>query len=123
MATRASGVPRGVRGQDRLDGRDLRRRPVEPGDRVPDHREYLVGGLLERPVSQADAAGPVDRDRVLGGQAQRRGQALVPVHLEGPDERGQQQPAVRAGRVDRMQVAAPPVRDGEVGTDAGTSPD
>ena len=51
---------------------------------------------------------------MLGRQPQRRRQSFVPVHLERPHERRQQQAARRSGRVDRVQVATPPVDHGEV---------
>ena len=78
-----------VAGQGRPYGRDLGGRPVELGDRVPDHRERArvrgpSGQLCGQPRR---GRSPVHHGWLRRGQPQRTGQPVVPVHVEGPDER------------------------------------
>ena len=62
-----------------------------------------VGQLGGQP---ARGRGPVDHRWVRGRQPQSTGQPLVPVHVEGPDERGQPESSLVARGIHRIQVAA-----------------
>jgi hypothetical protein len=106
-------LPRAAVRQHRVDFGDLGGRPVELGDGVPDHRESTVGGLVELLWQPHGSAGAVNHHGVPLDHLQGARQPLVAGDVEGPDERGEQQAAVRAGCVHWMQVAAAPVGDGE----------